>query len=80
MAILFDGGAEYQMILVRCLSLLFHLPLLNVIFPSNVIMTISNTISLVMFDYLENPYDIDITTLVQFEEYDQDEINKKING
>ena len=68
------------MILVRCLSVLFHLPLLAATFPSNVIMTISNLISLVMFDYLENPYDIDITTLVEFEEYDQDEINRKIYG
>jgi hypothetical protein len=80
MAVLFDGGAEFQIILVRCLSLLFHLPLLIVTFPSNVIMVISNMISLVMFDYLENPYDIDITTLIEFEEYDQDEIDKKVYG
>ena len=80
LTLVFSGGAEFQIVLLRCLSIMLHLPILKVIFPSNVIMTISNVIKLAMFDYLDNPYDIDITSIIEFKEYEQEEINRKVYG
>ena len=80
MTFIFKGGAEFQVVMIRCLSVMLHLPLLRVSFPSNAIMVISNLISFVMFDYLENPYDIDVNLVIEFKEYEQEEIDSKIQG
>lgn len=80
MTLLFIGAADIQLIMIRCLSVLFHLPLLRVVFPSNVMMIISNMMAIVMFDLLQNPKDIDITSIFEFKDFSQDEIDSKIHG
>ena len=59
-----SGGMDYQLIMMRSLQIILHLPILFVVFPANVMMLKSELIPFVMFDYLENPYGYDITSLV----------------
>ena len=64
MSYLFEGGMDYQLIMIRSLQIILHLPILTVNFPANVMMIKSELISWVMFDFLENPWGYDITTLI----------------
>ena len=70
----------YQLLMLRSLSLIFHTVLFNTQFPSNAIMMISSIMPIAMFDLLENPWDIDLTLLYEFDEYSQAAIDGVING
>ena len=61
---LFEGGMDYQLIIIRSLQIILHLPILTVNFPANVMMIKVELIPYVMFDFLENPYGYDISTLI----------------
>ena len=69
---------EYMILFVRALQLVFHLAMLNIIFPSIVLMVIENIIPLVLFDVLENPYDIGLDSLIEFDEIPQEDIDEVI--
>ena len=64
MSYLFEGGMDYQLIMIRSLQIILHLPILTVNFPANVMMIKAELIPYVMFDFLENPYGYDISTLI----------------
>ena len=69
------GAADFMMQFVRTMQLAFHLPMLRLVFHSLPLMVISEMIPFVMFDFLSNPWDYDITSMVQFEEYPSEEID-----
>jgi len=52
--IFFVGGFKYMIGMIRSLQLILHLPIMTVIFPSNVMMFFNIVIPIVMFDIFEN--------------------------
>ena len=44
----------YMIALIRCLQMILHIPLLNVVVPGNITMIFRFIIPIVMFDILEN--------------------------
>ena len=57
----------YMMFMIRALQLVLHLPMLQVIIPSNVSMLTEMLSPIVMFDVLENEWGLDITWLLEFD-------------
>ena len=54
---IFYGSLIYMISLINALQFVFHLPIMNIIFPANVMSFISIMIPLVMFDVLDDiPY------------------------
>ena len=49
------------MIMIRAIQMILHLPIFNVVVPSNVMMVITKIISFVMFDFIENPFGYDLS-------------------
>ena len=56
--------------------MIIHLPLLNTIVPGNVIATFKVIIALVMFDLLENDYDIGMEMVLTFDDEGQEAITQ----
>lgn len=56
--------------------MIIHLPLLNAIIPGNVIATFRVIIALVMFDLLENDYDIGMDMVLTFDDEGQEAITQ----
>ena len=53
---------------VRALQLILHLPLLNIIMPSNVMQIFEIIIPIVMFDVFENDYGIGPSLIMEFDD------------
>jgi hypothetical protein len=49
-----DGCAEYLILMYRSLQLVVHLPIINVVFPSNVMIFLQCLINVVQFDIEKN--------------------------
>ena len=53
--------------MIRCLQMVLHLPLINIIVPGNVTMVFSSIVPIVLFDVLEND-DYNYKTLFKFKD------------
>jgi hypothetical protein len=52
--IFLSGSYAYMIGMIRCLQMVLHIPLLNVVVPGNITMVFGFIIPIVMFDVLEN--------------------------
>ena len=80
LSILFSGAADPNLVLIRTLSIILHLPILVVEMPSNVMMVVSELIPYTMFDYVENPYDINIQTLITIDTSTDSEVPGQVES
>ena len=62
-----EGSLYYMMVMVRSLALILNLPIFRIVMPANVIMVIRIAIPIVLFDILENDYDINASTIMPFD-------------
>lgn len=53
-----EGGMHYMLLMMRNLQLLLNLPIMNILFPGNVMMVFSIAMPIVMFDVLDNGVEI----------------------
>ena len=58
----------YMMFMIRALQLVLHLPMLQVVLPSNVSMLTGMLSPIVMFDILENEWGYDISMILEFDD------------
>jgi hypothetical protein len=58
----------YMMFMIRALQLVLHLPMLQVVLPSNVSMLTGMLSPIVMFDVLENEWGYDISMILEFDD------------
>ena len=65
------GGIQ-MMILVRVMTMMLHLPLTNVSFPSLPLMVNSEILPWALFDITENDYGLDITSIVDLYDYEEE--------
>ena len=63
--------------MIRCIQIIFHLPILKIVFPSNVMMVITELMPFVMFDFVENPMEYDLSLIYKVEEQEPHPV---ING
>ena len=63
-----DQMIKYMMFLIRPLQLILHLPLFRVVMPSNFVMLNSIIAPIMMFDVLDNDFDIDINLIMSYDE------------
>ena len=61
-----------MMLLVRVMTIMLHLPLTNVSFPSLPLMVNSEILPWVLFDITENDYGLDITSIVDLYDYEEE--------
>jgi hypothetical protein len=67
--IIFSGGAsKYLFFYTQALQMIFHLPMIKVNFPANVLQLMTNIRSIVMFDFLDNPWEINTSLVLNFDE------------
>ena len=59
---------------------MLHLPILAVEMPSNVMMVVSELIPFTMFDYVENPYDYNIQTLITIDTSTDSEVMGQVES
>ena len=57
------------MLMIRYLVLIFHLPIMSTLFTANTLVVITGIMPIVMYDMVDNPWDIDVTTFIKFGEY-----------
>jgi hypothetical protein len=69
--LLTDAMMVYMMFMIRALQLVMHLPMLQVVIPSNVSMLTEMLSPVVMFDVLENEWGYDITWILEFDTVNQ---------
>ena len=58
----------YMMFMIRALQLVLHLPMLQVVLPSNVSMLTEMLFPIVLFDVLENEWGYDISMILEFDD------------
>ena len=63
-----DGTLKYLMFLIRSLQIIIHLPMFRFVIPSNMSMLNDIIYPIIMFDVLENDYDLDANLLMRFNE------------
>ena len=66
--LLTDSMMVYMMFMIRALQLVMHLPMLQVVLPSNVSMLTGMLSPIVMFDVLENEWGYDISMILEFDD------------
>jgi hypothetical protein len=62
-----SGSYSYMIAMIRCLQMVLHIPLMNIVVPGNITMVFGFIIPIVMFDVLEND-DYNYSTVFQFDE------------
>ena len=62
-----DG--PYMMLLVRVMTIMFHLALTKIDYPSLPLMFKEKLLPFVLFDVTENDFGFDITSIVDFNDY-----------
>lgn len=62
----FDRSSTYMIVMIRSLQLITHLPLMQVIFHSNVIGIMKINLELLMFDFLNAIIDWNEQKLIKF--------------
>ena len=67
-----SGGIRYMLSLFRSLQMIFHFPLMRIIFPGNLASFYEIMIPLIMFDILENDYGLDATAVFTFDDDKQE--------
>ena len=60
-----SGSYGYMVGMIRCLQMVVHIPLLNIVVPGNITMVFGFIIPIVMFDVLEND-DYNYGTIFEF--------------
>ena len=48
------GSYRYMLLLIRCLQIMLHIPLMRILIPSNVSMMNSILVPIAMFDIMDN--------------------------
>ena len=55
--------------LIKAMTFIFHLPMLRIQWPGLPLTVIKHSLPFILFDYTENPYEVDITSIINFKEY-----------
>ena len=68
MNLFFAVGIRYILSLFRSLQMIFHFPLMRIVFPGNLASFYGVMIPLIMFDLMENDYGWDATAVFTFDD------------
>ena len=64
--LIFSGGAIYMLYMVRTLQIMLHIPIFKIVLPANLMINISSTIEIAMFDIL--PAEITTDYILRYDE------------
>ena len=73
-----EGAMFYMFVLIRNLQLILNLPIYSVVLPANVMMVLSIIYPIVLFDILENDYDINASLIIPFDLEKREELAESI--
>ena len=65
---------------IRVMTVVFHLPMLGFRYSGLPMVVIQSMLPFVLFDYTENPYGKDITSIITFKEYTSEELNEILSA
>ena len=78
--LIFSGGAIYMLYMVRTLQIMLHIPIFKIVLPANLMINISSTIEIAMFDIL--PAEITTDYILRYDEekllWDEENISGQI--